>query len=853
MRSFLLLSLLLAACGEPDPCAGSNAAACIALRVEGSVARLDQLQVTIDRPTMLTRTTSDPSFSLPVQLALNLSAAPDATVQVSVVGLIAGQGVAEGSTGITVVGNRGHGTVVLQGAMGLDLAMLPDLAGPIVDAAPDLPGCVAQTVCSNGDGCCPTGCNAANDSDCTAVCGNSVVEPNEVCDDGNAVNGDGCDATCQWKGQLSRVAGHPGGQGHADDGNGQYVRLDGPAGLASTGGTLFVTGTDMVIRQISNQGSLAVTTTLVGKPYNSAGSVDGAFGTATFYYPDEIDAIGSTDLYVIDSFGSKVRHVDTNAKTVTTITGGGAGKITLTGPATAIGHFGANLLVVDNTGVLSWNGATQTNLIAAAALNAAGVHQNGGSCYDIACNGTTCYMACGTNVVSFPGAGGAVSSYAGTYAGAGNFTSGCADNATLTAATFSDAHRIDINVAGDVLVADAGCNTIRRINGTGVARLAGKTQMPGFTDGTFDNAQFGSLSGLAHEGATLFVSDSSNQTVRQLDTSVSTIAGLAHDGNGSAFSGTPVADPNFMTAMSGVVSDGTYVYGVDGNTRILKVAIADGSTVQLTPTLPGATGPLNGIVRIGSTLYVASSAQGYIVSCDSNGNGGSVYAGTPGTNSPAINGPRGGAVINPFRIAANSKQIFWTENSTVVRMLDTTTNMVSTLAGTDATTDMMDGTGTGAHFARAGALAADDTYLYVADGIFFSPGPPPTAIRRVEIATGVTVTIAGSADHVGHFDAVGLSARFAGIAGLAIDGPNLFVTEGGSFVVEELGIGPTVRQVHLADGVVSTLIGTPGQYSFRPDVGISARVHFPAAVTFDASKHAIYFWDQGEFVLGQIK
>jgi hypothetical protein len=218
-----------------------------------------------------------------------------------------------------------------------------------------------------------------------------------------------------------------------------------------------------------------------------------------------------------------------------------------------------------------------------------------------------------------------------------------------------------------------------------------------------------------------------------------------------------------------------------------------------------------------------------------------------------MNGTRLAAVINPQRVAANGKQIFWTENSTVVRMLDTTTDMVSTLAGTDATTDMLDGTGTGAHFARAGALAADATYVYVADGVFFAPGPPPTAIRRIEITTGVTTTIAGSKDHVGHVDDVGLNARFAGIAGLALDGANLFVTEGGSGVVEELGIGPTLRQVHLADGVVSTLIGMPGQYSFRPDIGIAARVRFPGAVTFDTGKHALYFFDQGEFVLAQIR
>lgn len=39
-----------------------------------------------------------------------------------------------------------------------------------------------QTACINGDGCCPAGCNANNDNDCTAKCDNGVVEPGETCD-----------------------------------------------------------------------------------------------------------------------------------------------------------------------------------------------------------------------------------------------------------------------------------------------------------------------------------------------------------------------------------------------------------------------------------------------------------------------------------------------------------------------------------------------------------------------------------------------------------------------------------------------------------------------------------------------
>jgi hypothetical protein len=44
--------------------------------------------------------------------------------------------------------------------------------------------CVAVpiTACAAGDGCCPPGCTAANDPDCSPVCGDGAVEAGEACD-----------------------------------------------------------------------------------------------------------------------------------------------------------------------------------------------------------------------------------------------------------------------------------------------------------------------------------------------------------------------------------------------------------------------------------------------------------------------------------------------------------------------------------------------------------------------------------------------------------------------------------------------------------------------------------------------
>jgi alpha-L-arabinofuranosidase len=40
----------------------------------------------------------------------------------------------------------------------------------------------AIVICSSGDGCCPAGCSFSTDADCSASCGNSVVDSGETCD-----------------------------------------------------------------------------------------------------------------------------------------------------------------------------------------------------------------------------------------------------------------------------------------------------------------------------------------------------------------------------------------------------------------------------------------------------------------------------------------------------------------------------------------------------------------------------------------------------------------------------------------------------------------------------------------------
>jgi hypothetical protein len=56
-----------------------------------------------------------------------------------------------------------------------------------------------QTACMNGDGCCPSGCNATNDTDCMPKCNNGAIESGETCDPQSS-----CPTTCPWMGCARR-------------------------------------------------------------------------------------------------------------------------------------------------------------------------------------------------------------------------------------------------------------------------------------------------------------------------------------------------------------------------------------------------------------------------------------------------------------------------------------------------------------------------------------------------------------------------------------------------------------------------------------------------------------------------
>ena len=96
---------------------------------------------------------------------------------------------------------------------------------------------------------CDRGVGNDNHGDCTmackkARCGDGYQKtrgttPYEVCEDGNSINGDGCNPQCTLRGRLTIIGGTPGGKGLAD-GVGQAARFAEVRGMVSDGTYIYM-------------------------------------------------------------------------------------------------------------------------------------------------------------------------------------------------------------------------------------------------------------------------------------------------------------------------------------------------------------------------------------------------------------------------------------------------------------------------------------------------------------------------------------------------------------------------------------------------------------------------------------
>ena len=268
-------------------------------------------------------------------------------------------------------------------------------------------------------------------------------------------------------GVVTTVAGKAGVVGSAD-GSGAAARFSGPAGIAcDAAGDLYVCDND-TIRKIT---PARVVTTLAGKA-GVKGSTDGTGATARFDDPGGIACDRSGNLYVCDFESDTIRKI-TPARVVTTL----AGKAGVKGST-------------DGTGAT------------------ARFDDPGG----VACDAAGDLYVCDNNTIRRITPAGVVTTLAGKASVKGS------SDGTGVAARFNRPVGVASDAAGNLYVADAWSDTIRKITAAGVVTtLAGKAGARGSSDGTGATARFNSPVSIACDAAgDLYVGDAWNATIRKI-------------------------------------------------------------------------------------------------------------------------------------------------------------------------------------------------------------------------------------------------------------------------------------------------------------------------------------------------
>ena len=546
--------------------------------------------------------------------------------------------------------------------------------------------------------------------------------------------------------------------------------------------------------------------TFAGRP-NFRDGDGGAAVTAQLRFPVGVALDGAGNLYIADRDNYRIRKVDSSGNISTVAGDGTLGVGGDGGAATAAQVFSPSAVALDGAGNLYI--ATDHRI---RKVNAAGVITT------VAGNGTRGY-------------GG--------------------DGGAATAAQLNLPLGVALDGAGNLYIADAFNNRIRKVNAAGViSTVAGDgTYGHGGDGGAAVAAQLDFPRGVALDSAgNLYIADTNNHRIRKVDAAarISTVAGDVIRGYGGYGGDGGAALAANLSSPRGVALDGAgNLYIADTNNHRIRKVDAAGviSTVAGSGTAgySGDGGAAvaaqlyapEGVAVDGSgNLYIADRGNDRIRKVDAAG----VISTVAGSSTAGFSGDGGTATaakLNfPAGVAPDGAGNLYIADSLNqrIRKVDAA-GAISTVAG-DGTRGFSGdgGTATAAKLNFPAGVAPDGAgNLYIADSL-------NQRIRKVD-AAGAISTVAGDGTRgFGGDGGAALAAQLDFPRGVALDGAgNLYIAD---------SLNQRIRKVNAA-GVITTVAGdgTEG-YGGDGDAALAAQLNRPFGVMPDGAGN-LYIADTG--------
>jgi len=419
---------------------------------------------------------------------------------------------------------------------------------------------------------------------------------------------------------------------------------------------------------------------------------------------------------------------------------------------------------------------------------------------------------------------GEVSTFAGT--GEAGFSEG--PGAT---AKFNAPSAIAVDAAGNVYVADAGNQRIRKITPDGLVRTLAGNGNPGYGEGPPSFAQFNNPVGIALDAdGMIYVADANNYRIRKITPSgvTSTLAGNGTPGNLDGEPGIATFNLPFGVAVD---IDGTVYVADKGNHRIRQITPGGVVSPFAGSATPGYVEGALSAAKFALPAGVAVDSIGNVLVADQANNrireiGYSVIVSTlvgTGTAGDGVGTGTGAQLKDPMGFAINSSGTtgyIANHGNHQIRSINMSTGGVMVLDGLGQ--GFTDGPRQVARLNGPFGMAVDAAgFIYVADML-------NNRIRKIQLREppyfGWVTTLAGNGTY-GYADGPGNTAAFYYPAGVAVD------AAGFVYVTDEQN--NRIRKI-TPDGVVSTLAGN-GTAGFAEGQGDAAEFNSPNGIAVDAA------------------